>query len=99
VGEVINIGSNYEISIGDTAKVIAEVMGVEIEIVTDEQRLRPEKSEVDRLWAANEKAARLLDWQPDYGGVDGFRRGIAETVAWFREPAHLVAYKADVYNL
>ena len=99
VGEVINIGSNYEISIGDTAKVIAEVMGVEIEIVTDEQRLRPEKSEVDRLWAANEKAARLLDWQPDYGGVDGFRRGIAETVAWFREPAHLGAYKADVYNL
>lgn len=99
VGEVINIGSNYEISIGDTAKVIAEVMGVEIEIVTDEQRLRPEKSEVDRLWAANEKAARLLDWQPSYGGVDGFRRGIAETVAWFREPCHLGAYKADIYNL
>lgn len=99
VGEVINIGSNYEISIGDTAKVIAEVMGVEIEIVTDEQRLRPEKSEVDRLWAANEKAGRLLDWQPSYGGVDGFRRGIAETVAWFREPSHLGAYKADIYNL
>jgi NAD dependent epimerase/dehydratase len=99
VGEVINIGSNFEISIGDTARVIADAMGVEIEIVTDEQRLRPEKSEVDRLWAANEKAARLLDWQPGYGGVEGFRRGIAETVAWFREPANLAAYKAEIYNL
>lgn len=99
VGEVINIGSNYEISIGDTAKVIAEAMGVQIEIVTDEQRLRPEKSEVDRLWAANDKAARLLGWSPSYGDVHGFRRGIAETVAWFREPANLAAYKADIYNL
>ena len=74
-------------------------MGAEIEIVTDEQRLRPEKSEVDRLWASNDKAARLLGWSPGYAGVDGFRLGIAETVAWFREPANLAAYKADIYNL
>jgi NAD dependent epimerase/dehydratase len=98
-GEVINLGSNYEISIGDTVKVIAEAMGADIEIVTDEQRLRPEKSEVDRLWASNEKAKRLLGWQPGYGGVEGFKRGIAETVAWFREPANLAAYKSDIYNL
>lgn len=98
-GEVINLGSNYEISIGNTVKVIAETMGADIEIVTDEQRLRPEKSEVDRLWASNEKAAKLLGWQPGYGGVDGFKRGIAETVAWFREPANLAAYKSDIYNL
>jgi nucleoside-diphosphate-sugar epimerase len=51
------------------------------------------------LWASNEKAARLLGWQPSYGGVDGLRRGIAETVAWFREPANMAAYKADIYNL
>jgi len=98
-GEVINLGSNYEISIGDTVKVIAEAMGADIEILTDEQRLRPEKSEVDRLWASNEKAAKLLGWQPSYGGVEGFRRGIAETAAWFREPANLAAYKSDIYNL
>lgn len=98
-GEVINLGSNYEISIGDTVKVIAEAMGAEIEIITDEQRLRPEKSEVDRLWASNEKARQLLGWQPSYGGVEGFRRGIAETAAWFREPANLAAYKSDIYNL
>ncbi len=99
VGEVINLGSNFEISIGDTARAIAEVMGVQIEIVTDEQRLRPDGSEVERLWASNAKARELLGWQPAYGGRDGFLRGLAETVAWFRDPAHLATYKADIYNL
>ncbi len=99
VGEVINLGSNFEISIGDTARAIAEVMGVQIEIVTDDQRLRPENSEVERLWASNAKARELLGWSPAYGDRDGFLRGLAETVAWFNEPGNLVAYKADVYNL
>ena len=99
VGEVINLGSNFEISIGDTARAIAEVMGVTIEIETDDQRLRPENSEVERLWASNTKARELLGWQPAYGGRDGFLRGLTETVAWFREPTNLAAYKADIYNL
>ena len=99
VGEVINIGSNFERSIGDTARTIAGVMGTEIEILTDEQRLRPEKSEVERLWASNTKARELLGWQPQYGGLDGFRRGLTETVAWFRQPSHLATYKSEIYNL
>lgn len=99
IGEVINIGSNFEISIGDTARAIAEVMGVEIEILTDEQRLRPEKSEVERLWASNTKAGELLAWQPQYGGLDGFQRGLIETVAWFRNPSNLASYKSEIYNL
>jgi len=99
IGEVINIGSNFEISIGDTARTIAEVMGKEIEILTDEQRLRPEKSEVERLCASNDKARELLGWQPQYRGVDGFRLGLAETVAWFSKPSHLASYKSDIYNL
>ncbi len=99
IGEVINIGSNFEISIGDTARTIAEVMGVEIEILTDEQRLRPVKSEVERLWASNSKARELLGWMPQYGGLDGFRRGLAETVSWFSKPANLASYKSDIYNL
>lgn len=98
-GEVINLGSNFEISIGDTAQAIAEAMGVEIAIITDEQRLRPEKSEVERLWAANSKAKELLDWAPAYGGRDGFLRGLTESVDWFRQPANLAAYKADIYNV
>jgi len=99
VGEVINIGSNFEISIGDTAQAIAETMGVEIDIVTDGQRLRPEASEVERLWASNDKARDLLDWQPQYGGLEGFCRGLAETVDWFTKPSNLSFYKSDIYNL
>ena len=98
-GEVINLGSNFEISVGDTARTIAEVMGAEVEIVTDEERLRPEKSEVERLWASNAKARELLGWQPRYGGLEGFRRGLAETVAWFRQPSNLAPYKSNIYNL
>ena len=99
VGEVINIGSNFEISIGDTARLIAEVMGEQIEIVTDEVRLRPERSEVERLWASNAKAAELLSWSPAYGGPDGFRRGLSETIDWFRDLSNAASYKHDTYNL
>ena len=99
VGEVINIGSNFEVSIGATAQAIADVMEVDIEIITDEQRLRPEKSEVERLWASNAKAKSLLGWFPLYGGLEGFRNGLKETAAWFCDPDNLAAYKADIYNL
>ncbi len=99
IGEVINIGSNYEISIGETAEVIADVMGTKIEIETDEIRLRPEKSEVERLWADNQKAIELLGWKPSYGGIEGFKQGIKETVEWFSNPVNLLQYKADVYNI
>ncbi len=99
VGEVVNIGSNFEISVGDTARLIASLMNAEVEIECDEQRLRPEKSEVERLWADNSKALKLLQWSPEYGGAEGFRRGLAETIAWFSEPANLARYKAGIYNL
>ncbi|WP_289140218.1 NAD-dependent 4,6-dehydratase LegB [uncultured Brevibacillus sp.] len=99
VGEVINIGSNYEISIGETAKAIAEVMEKKVEVETDEIRLRPEKSEVERLWADNQKAKELLGWEPAYGGIDGFKRGLKETADWFTDPMNLSRYKADVYNI
>jgi NAD dependent epimerase/dehydratase len=98
-GEVINLGSNFEISVGDTARAIASQMGVDVEWVCDEQRLRPEKSEVDRLWAANTKARELLGWTPEFGGVEGFQRGLQQTIAWFLEPSNLSAYKADLYNV
>jgi len=99
VGEVINIGSNYEISIGETAALIAEVMGVDVAITQEQQRLRPANSEVERLWADNRKARDLLGWQPAYGGREGFKRGLTETVDWFTNPSHLKQYKADLYNI
>jgi dTDP-glucose 4,6-dehydratase len=98
-GEVVNFGSNYEISIGDTAQLIAEAMNTEIEIITDEVRLRPGKSEVNRLWADNTKAKQLLGWAPAYGDREGFKRGLAETAQWFTEGDNLQAYKANLYNL
>ncbi len=99
LGEVINFGSNFEISIGDTVKMIAEVMKAEIEIITEENRLRPENSEVERLWADNTKAKELFGWQPGYAGREGFKRGLAETAEWFLDPENLKTYKSDIYNL
>lgn len=99
VGEVINIGSNYEVSIGDTVQIIADVMGAKVEVETESIRLRPEKSEVERLWADNAKAKQLLGWEPIYGGREGLRRGLAETAAWFTDPENLKTYKASVYNI
>ena len=99
IGEVINIGSNYEVTIGETAKLIAEIMNVDLEIETDEIRLRPEKSEVERLWADNSKAEKLLGWKPKYGGIEGFKRGLTETIEWFSNKENLQQYKAGIYNI
>ncbi|MNK65807.1 dTDP-glucose 4,6-dehydratase [compost metagenome] len=99
VGEVINIGSGFEVSMGDTARMIAELMGCDIEIQLDPHRLRPEKSEVERLWASNAKARDLAGWEPEYGGLDGFRRGLAETIEWFTQSANLERYRPTFYNV
>jgi dTDP-glucose 4,6-dehydratase len=99
LGEVVNFGSNFEISIGDTAQLIAEVMNTKIEIVTDEIRIRPADSEVERLWADNSKAREFFGWQPTYSGREGFKRGLSNTAMWFSTPDNLRSYKADVYNI
>lgn len=99
VGEVVNFGSNFEISIGDTAKLIAEVMNSGIEIITDEMRIRPANSEVERLWADNTKALDLFDWSPKFGGYDGFKRGLTETAEWMSISENLRGYKSEIYNL
>lgn len=99
VGSVVNIGSNYEISVGDAVLLIAELMGVDVEIDTDDQRMRPAHSEVERLWADNTRARDLAAWEPSYGGLDGFRRGLTETIAWFRDKRNLARYKTGIYNI
>jgi NAD dependent epimerase/dehydratase len=98
VGETINLGSGFEISVGDAARLIAELMGREVRIATDARRVRPAASEVERLWADVAKAKDRLGWTPEYGGRDGFRRGLAETIAWFTDPANLAGYKTGRYN-
>jgi dTDP-glucose 4,6-dehydratase len=98
-GEVVNFGSNYEISIENTALLIAQIMGKEIQIISEDLRLRPKSSEVDRLWAANEKAERLFGWTPKYAGLTGLRCGLEKTIDWFLRPENLKLYKTDMYVL
>src|SRR5205807_3695798 len=96
VGRVINIGSNFEISIGETIRLIADIMGKEVEVKTAPARLRPDRSEVERLWADNSLANELLNWRPEYGGLSGLRRGLTETIEWFKNPDNLKFYKPGV---
>lgn len=99
LGETINLGSNFEISIGDTAKTIAELMNKEIEIVEDFERMRPNLSEVERLWANTNKAKEIFGWEPVFSGIEGFKRGLNETINWFIQPQNLHKYKSEIYNL
>jgi dTDP-glucose 4,6-dehydratase len=99
IGEVINLGSGFEISIGDTLNLIAELMDVQVQAEEEAVRFRPANSEVNRLLADNSKAIRLLGWQPSYSKVDGFRRGLTETIQWFTDPGNLNVYKPDRYTL
>lgn len=93
IGEVINAGSNYEISIGDTVKKIIDIIGEDVKIICDEERIRPEKSEVNRLWADNTKIKQLTDWAPKYTLDDG----LAETIEWIKK--NIQYYKTDIYNV
>jgi dTDP-glucose 4,6-dehydratase len=98
-GEVINFGSNFEISIEDTANLIAEIMQEEVIITSDSERIRPQKSEVERLFADNSKGIKLLNWEPKFSGENGFKKGLTKTVDWFNNKYNLSKYKTDEYNL
>lgn len=99
VGEVVNIGSGFEISIGETVQMIAQVLHADVETETDPQRLRPDKSEVRRLYADTSKAKRLFGWKPEFGGKEGFRKGLELTAEWFCKSENQKRYKADGYTL
>ncbi len=95
IGETVNIGSNFEISIADTLDLIKELMGSQVKFVTDEQRVRPEKSEVFRLWCDNRKIEQLTGFKPEVG----IREGLQKTIEWITHPKNLKAYKAEIYNV
>ena len=99
VGEVTNIGSGFEISIRETVDLIAEAMGVSVDIISDQNRQRPDASEVDRLFADVEKAKKRFNWSPEFGGRDGFINGLKETAEWFIDPQNLSLYKPHLYNV
>jgi NAD dependent epimerase/dehydratase len=95
IGETVNIGSNYEISVADTLALIRELMVSDVEFITDDQRLRPEKSEVFRLWCDNTKIRELTGFQPAYS----IRDGLKATIEWFTRPENLAKYKTTIYNV
>ncbi len=99
IGSVTNIGTGEDISIGDTASLIAELMNVDLTIQTDEARLRPAGSEVERLQAGADRLRSLTGWQPRFVGREGLRNGLQATIDWFSDPANLARYKADRYNV
>jgi NAD dependent epimerase/dehydratase len=99
LGEVVNYGSNFEISIADVAALIAEKMNVKIDVASDTERMRPVNSEVERLWADNSKVKELFGWSPKYAGRDGLARGLQETINWFIQPENLKRFKSDVFNI
>lgn len=94
-GETVNVGSNSEISIGETARLIQELLGRKVDILTENARIRPEASEVGRLRCDNTKMRRLTGWAPQ---VD-FRDGLTRTIEWFRRPENLARYKTGIYNV
>lgn len=99
LGEVVNLGSNHEISIGEVASLIARLMGVEVDIRLDDDRLRPPSSEVERLLADNGKALRLFGWKPAVAGREGLERGLRQTIDWFADPANLARYRPGEYAI
>ncbi len=91
-GKVINLGSNFEISIADLVQLIMEITGVDIKVNRDAQRVRPKKSEVNRLIADNTIALNLLDWKPNYFGKSGLKKGLKATIDWFKIDENLNKY-------
>ena len=98
-GETINLGSGHEISIGDLVELIASVMNKKVTVVSKTERMRPEKSEVERLLADASKAKRMTGWSPSLAGREGLRRGLETTAAWFSQPANLARYRVGRYTV
>ena len=95
VGEVVNIGSNYEISVGDTLNLIKKLMNSDVEFLVDQQRIRPKNSEVNRLWCDNSKILELTGFKPQFS----IEEGLKKTIDWFTVKENLEKYKIDIYNI
>jgi len=95
IGHEVNIATQSEISIRDLANELIQQINPNAKIIEDEQRLRPAKSEVFRLFGSNEKLKQYTNWQAEYT----IQSGLAETIKWFSEPTHLAQYKPLIYNV
>ena len=98
IGEIINIGSGYEISVKNLVKTIKKLMKSNIKIKEDKSRIRPKEGEVNRLKADNRKAFEIAKWKPLYEGSHGLEKGLTETINWFTNRENLKFYKSTLYN-
>ncbi len=98
-GEIINVGSNYEVSIKEIIDFVASITNRKIIIKKKQERFRPEASEVNRLICSNKKAKKLLKWSPNYGGKEGFKKALNKTIDWFSKEENLKLYKTKIYNV
>jgi dTDP-glucose 4,6-dehydratase len=99
VGEVVNVGSGFEVTVRRTSEILAEIIGRRLRLDVDENRMRPEDSDVERLLASHEKATRLTGWRPRFADEDGLRRGLSATVEWFARAENLARYPDRAYAL
>ena len=99
VGKAINLGAGFEISIKETINSITEILGKNIKLKVDKNRVRNDNTEVDRLYSNNSLAKELLGWQPNYAGKSGFKKGLKKTIDWFSDNHNTKNYKSDIYNI
>ena len=95
LGETVNIGSNFEISIAETLELIKELMNTDVNFISDQQRVRPDSSEVNRLWCDNSKIKSLTGFEPKIS----LKEGLKKTIDWVSKPENLQKYKTDIYNV
>lgn len=98
IGETIQLGTGIDFSMRETFESIKKIIGKNIKVKKDKNRMRPKMSEVNRLISSNKKAKKILKWRPKYSGKIGFIKGLKETVEWFDNSKNLSQYKSKLYN-
>ena len=98
IGEIINIGSGFEVSIKELVRKISKITGYRIDIKKDFKRIRPKKSEVDRLFANNKKAKKILNWSPKLNKKRDFENSLKKTIEWFSNEENINQYKINIFN-
>ena len=99
VGQVFNIGNNFEISIKDILKIFKEDFGYDFTVKIDKQRVRKKGTEVERLYASSSKFKKIINWSPDYSGKNGFKKGLSETINWFKKNDVSFNHQLNNYNI
>jgi len=99
LGEVINLGTGYSYSVKEIVQMIEKITNIKIVVIQDKKRIRPKKSEVTNLLSNNKKARKLMGWKLTYGGKDGFKKALKNTIEWFSNPKNLRYYNVKKYTI